>query len=541
MNIKNKLEQIIEIFSKNIIEKENVIKLCLLGLLSGENIFLLGKPGIAKSMIARQICNLICDGKYFEYLMNSFSTPEELFGPISLKKLDLDIYERKIDDYLPNSDIAFLDEIWKASPAIQNTLLNIINEKVFINGSQKINVPLKLLISASNELPLQNEGLEALYDRFIIRTIVNNVSEDQNFIDMLLTEKKENIYFENTLKFTIQELDEIKKEIEKVNISKKYLEFILILKKELSSQFENNDFYVSDRRWKKIVWILKTLAFASNRKELSPLDLLIIPHLIWSKLEEREKINQVFKVIYDRYAISFFDINVDNILHKIDLFQNELKLKSTIKNNINKKYDFISSNEKGIFLEFKSIDSKNQKKYLIPVSIQKDGLNIKYLPYGNNPIEFNVFSNNEQKTSNNMQLNYYELEYNQWIKKTYNSSLFKMVEKIDTYNFLGISVKPNELPLRVMDTNTLNELRLKVEEVKKELSIINDKKNNLINNTEIIESILIPDFTYEVNKLKNIISSNFNKANLSIDGILQEINEICNNNITVSNNEKINN
>lgn len=540
MDIKNKLQQIIKIFSENIIEKENVIKLCLLGLFSGENIFLLGKPGIAKSMIARQVCNLINDGKYFEYLMNSFSTPEELFGPISLKKLDLDIYERKIDDYLPNSDIVFLDEIWKASPAIQNTLLNIINEKIFINGSQKINVPLKLLVSASNELPMQNEGLEALYDRFLIRVIVNSVNDDQNFINMLSRNKKENIYFENELKFSIDELDEIKKGIENVKVSKNYLEFILNLKKELINQFENSDFYVSDRRWKKIVWVLKTLAFVSNRNELSPLDLLIIPHLIWSKIEEREKINEVFKIIYDKHAISFFDISVDKILNKVDFFQNELKLKSISKNNINKKYDDISFNKKGFFLEFKSIDIKNEKKYLIPVNIKKDDLSIKYFPYGNDVVEFSAYSNNSINTSNGIELNYYEFENNQWVKKRYNSSLFKMIDKIDVYNFLGISVKPNETTLRTMDSNLLNDLKIQVELTKKELEIINVKKEQLINTSQILESILIPDLNYEINKLKNIISSNFNKANLSINRILEEIDQISINNEIVNSNEKIN-
>lgn len=541
MNVKNKLEQIIKIFSENIIEKESAIKLCLLGLLSGENVFLLGKPGIAKSMIARQICNLISDGKYFEYLMNSFSTPEELFGPISLKKLDYDIYERKIEGYLPDSDVVFLDEIWKASPAIQNTLLNIINEKIFINGSEKINVPLKILISASNELPLQNEGLEALYDRFIIRVIVNNISDDINFINMLLTQKKENITFDKNLMFSIEELDKIKKEIDNVYVSKQYLEFILSLKKELSIQLENENFYVSDRRWKKIIWILKTLAFASNRNELSPIDLLIIPHLIWTNIEEKEKIDQIFKIIYDKYMISFFDISVNNILNSIDNFQNDLKLKSLVKNNINKKYDFITPNQKGIFLEFKSIDIKNQKKYLIPISMKKNGDKFEYLPYANNIVEFDIISKNTDNSSNGIQLYYYELEDNQWTKKTYNSSLFKLIDKINIYNFLGISVKPNETPIRVMNSNLLNELKLNVEKIKKELDILNNKKDELITNTNRIESVLIPDSTYQINKLKNIISSNFNKANLSIDGILNEINEIFNNNIIVDSNEKINN
>jgi len=66
-------------------------------------------------------------------------------------------------------------------PAIQNTLLTVINEKLFRNGD----LPLKLLIAASNELPTQGEGLEALWDRFIIRIECSNIKQERNFFAML--------------------------------------------------------------------------------------------------------------------------------------------------------------------------------------------------------------------------------------------------------------------------------------------------------------------------------------------------------------------
>jgi MoxR-like ATPase len=107
--------------------------------------------------------------EYFDYLMLKFSTPEEIFGPIDIKELKEGNYIRKTEKYLPTADFAFLDEIWKSNPAILNTLLTIINEKKFRNGNEMFDVPLKGLIGASNETPPKNEGLEALWDRFVVR------------------------------------------------------------------------------------------------------------------------------------------------------------------------------------------------------------------------------------------------------------------------------------------------------------------------------------------------------------------------------------
>ena len=182
-----RFKQLLGEMNRGIYEKETEISLSLLAALAGESIILLGPPGVAKSMVARQLKTAFRDAQSFEYLMSRFSTPDEIFGPVSIQKLKTsDTYERAVEGYLPTADVVFLDEIWKAGPAIQNTLLTVINEKLFRNGNREMHLPLKLLVAASNELPAKGEGLEALWDRFVIRIESRPIKLEKNFRAMLL-------------------------------------------------------------------------------------------------------------------------------------------------------------------------------------------------------------------------------------------------------------------------------------------------------------------------------------------------------------------
>ena len=137
--MQEQIGKVLDRLQDGLLERDEVIKIAFLGALAGENIFLYGPPGVAKSLISRRIASAFGSTNYFEYLMQKFSTPEDVFGPISLSELKKDNYIRKVEGYLPKADFAFLDEIFKANPAILNTLLTIINEKIFKNGYQSIN------------------------------------------------------------------------------------------------------------------------------------------------------------------------------------------------------------------------------------------------------------------------------------------------------------------------------------------------------------------------------------------------------------------
>lgn len=293
-----RIKQLIKVISTGVYEKETVFKLAMLALLSGESIFLLGLPGIAKSLISRRIKYVLHNGRNFEYLMNRFSTPEEIFGPISIKDLLKGHYIRIIDQYLPAVDIAFLDEIWKAGPSIQNTLLTIINEKIFRNGGTDIKVPLKLLISASNELPESGKGLEALFDRFIIRMIVYGLTNEDNFNDMLESVTSLEVKVPLKLQIKTSEYEKWLKELETtVTLSKDTLNFIARFRKTLT-EVTNGKAYISDRRWKKIAKLIKASAYYNGRKTTDKPDLLVIPYCIWDNEEQEQSYTKLFNEAY---------------------------------------------------------------------------------------------------------------------------------------------------------------------------------------------------------------------------------------------------
>ena len=294
-----RFKRLLREMNRGIYEKETEISLSLLAALAGESIILLGPPGVAKSMVARQLKTAFRDARSFEYLMSRFSTPDEIFGPVSIQKLKTsDTYERAVDGYLPTADVVFLDEIWKAGPAIQNTLLTVINEKLFRNGNREMCLPLKLLVAASNELPAKGEGLEALWDRFVIRIESRPIKLEKNFRAMLLEVKSEKRRVKNSNAITSEEYEQWSKAIDKVGVKEEVLDAISSIRKSLRAvnvdeAAERRNIYVSDRRWKNIIRLLRTSAFIQDREDVSICDMLPIYHCLWQEPEERDAIRSI--------------------------------------------------------------------------------------------------------------------------------------------------------------------------------------------------------------------------------------------------------
>ena len=274
-------------------EREAEINGSLLAVLSGENLLFLGPPGTAKTQLAKNICQSIEGGNFFNYLLTSFSTPEELFGPLSLKALEKDEFHRKIDGCLPTAHIALLDEIFKASSAILNSLLTILNEHKYHNGRELVDVPLLSVFGASNELLDENESLEALYDRFLFRYRLSYIQDDENFRELLFRSPEE---FESAASLRVSAIYELRARAKDIPVDPDVEVIITELRKILQLQ----EIEISDRRWKKVIQVLKVAACSSGCPTVDRTMVLLLQHMLWNLPEERETIR---KTVFE-FAIS---------------------------------------------------------------------------------------------------------------------------------------------------------------------------------------------------------------------------------------------
>jgi MoxR-like ATPase len=305
--LRQKLLSAFAYLDDGLVERETEIRLMMLAALSGEHLLLLGPPGTAKSELGRRLSDM-CSGNFFERLLTRFSVPEELFGPLSMRSLEADRYERHIDGYLPTANVAFVDEVFKANSAILNALLTILQERLFDNGSRRISVPLVCLIGASNELP-ESEELDALYDRFLIRYQVEQVSQQNlqalitgsngSSIDSTSDDDERAASQEsavgqrsgNASPLSIEDMQGVAQSAQKhVRMPDNVGQLIAGLREHLQEQCEP-PVYVSDRRLVKAVSMLKVAAYTDGRTRVSEFDCLLLRHVLWQRPEEREYVS----------------------------------------------------------------------------------------------------------------------------------------------------------------------------------------------------------------------------------------------------------
>jgi MoxR-like ATPase len=242
-------------------------------------------------MLADELCRRVEGAGYFQWLLTKFSTPEEIFGAVSLRGLEQDDYRRVTDHKLPEAHIAFLDEIFKANSSILNALLTLINERVFHNGRAHTVVPLITMFGASNELP-DEEELTALFDRFMLRFMVDYIGEDFRFLKML-----EGIApgARTTMPFT--ELGELREAAAAIAVPGGILRAVADLRRDLGAQ----QIVVSDRRWRNSLAILRAHAMLNGRIEVTVDDLAFLEHVLWKDPEELPKVRDAIRRLVKGY------------------------------------------------------------------------------------------------------------------------------------------------------------------------------------------------------------------------------------------------
>lgn len=334
--ILDKIDTIRTAQKSHLIQREQEVDGIWTTLLAGEHAFLLGKPGVAKTLVIENTARRFEGAQYFSQLMHKLTPPEALFGPISLAGLKEDKYQHSTAGYLPEAHLAFLDEIFKAGPTILNALLKIMNEREFRNGTKVYKTPLLSLFAASNELPsgTDNNELAALYDRFLFRFYVEDIQTSEDF-NSLLTKASEILdFFNNVPEHTISLADfqKVRRHVKDLTVTSEAIEAMVEIRDTLALK----GVVVSSRRWLNSLKAIRANAVLYGEDTASVDSLTALANILWSSLEDK----QVVRDVVWEYA-NPVEFSVRDIKHDITLLMDDManaikrlnKDTSTDKNN----------------------------------------------------------------------------------------------------------------------------------------------------------------------------------------------------------------
>jgi MoxR-like ATPase len=295
-----RLHDVARFLESRFLDKQEIIQLLIISVVAGEHALIVGPPGTAKSAMIRTFAELI-DSKYFEYLLTRFTEPNELFGPVDIKAFREGHYQRRTHGMLPESEIVFLDEIFKSNSAILNSLLMMINERRFTNGPTVTKVPLISVFAASNEVP-NDESLSAVFDRFMIRVRSDNL-DSYHFHELL---NRGRAYEESKAKgesastkplLSSNELREIQSQLQSsIHLSDDFLSKY----KGLIFQIRSEGISVSDRRAVKCLKLFAASALLNGRSEAVDGDFFVLKH-VWNNLEQSEILSELINPVVDGY------------------------------------------------------------------------------------------------------------------------------------------------------------------------------------------------------------------------------------------------
>ena len=263
-----------------LVERDAEIDLVLTALIAGEHVLLVGPPGTAKSLLLDTVMSWV-GGSGFKYLMTKFTEPDEIYGPTNLAGLKEGKYDRVMTGMLPEAEFAFLDEVMKASSAILNTLLTLLNERTVQLYGKDVKCPLRLCVAASNEWPNDDNGgteLNALFDRFLFRKTVKPVSPSTGRRELLRRAvANDDCRAKFTDPVTALELDRATQQARVLPVSTAAKNALL----NIMSALDKEGIGYGDRRQYKTIKAIRAYAWLQGATEVQPAHLEILQHVLW--------------------------------------------------------------------------------------------------------------------------------------------------------------------------------------------------------------------------------------------------------------------
>jgi MoxR-like ATPase len=292
---REKLDAIEKEMRTQFINRNDVIRGIILAHLSEEHMLQVGAPGTVKSGLSTRFGEYI-SASHFEWLLTQFTTPEEIVGTVDLESLKAGVFKRVTTNKLPEAQTAFLDEIFKGSSAILNTLLKMLGpERTFHNNGGAVRVPLLSMIAASNELPEEDEGLNALYDRLLLRYHVTYLDQVEQFRDLMYLNEEAPRYVEP---MTVDELKIDVAAVKTLPFSEDAYESLQMLWEQMR---EHGMFY-SDRRYRKLMKVMAAQAWLDGETSVTADSLIVAENILWDKPDQIRDCKQIVRMCVNPYA-----------------------------------------------------------------------------------------------------------------------------------------------------------------------------------------------------------------------------------------------
>ena len=278
LNLESELQSIL-------VHRTEEIRGIILAMLSRHHVLLLGPPGTAKTKMVSQFSKG-CGLTFYRRLLNQFTTPDEVFGPVDLKAYkDEGIYRRILKGKAADTQVVYLDEVFKAGPTILNTLLGLMEEREYDNDGTVVQTPLQTLVGTSNELPNSEDNLGAFYDRFMLRYVTPYLEDEADFRAML---RGSNVQVTPTL--TQEKLTQVQEEVANMEVSQATYDSVTVLWETIKMELE---IYPSDRRFVQMLQIMAADSWMQGYTEVMPSSVKVAEHILWNTPEQIKDVKRL--------------------------------------------------------------------------------------------------------------------------------------------------------------------------------------------------------------------------------------------------------